>query len=85
MLGKGSVVLLVLSMEVVACLWVFFFGVVVSSSVLIRVDSVREAGAEAEAGAGGLVGFGVGESMELILFFVFEWGERSEEEDVADS
>lgn len=77
MLGKGSVVLLVLSMEVVACLWAFFFGVVGSSSVSsIRADSVRDAGG---------FGFGVGESMELILFFVAERGERSEEEDVVDS
>ena len=42
----------------------------------IRVDSVRDAGG---------FGFGVGESMELILFFVAERGERSEEEDVVDS
>ena len=80
MLGKGSVVL-VLSMEVVAGLWLcLLLFVVGSSSVLIRVDSVREA----EAEAGGLFGFFVGESIELSLVFVAERGERSGEE-IVDS
>lgn len=85
MLGKGSVVL-VLSMEVVAGLWLclllllFVVVVVGSSSVSIKVDSVREA----EAEAGGLFGLFAGESIELSLVFVAERGERSGEE-VVDS
>ena len=70
---------LVLSMEVVAGLWLclFLFVVVGSSSVSIKVDSVRDVG-------GGLLGFFAGESMELSLVFVAERGERSGEE-VVDS
>lgn len=66
---------LVLSMEVVAGLWLclLLFVVVGSSSVSIKVDSVRDVG-------GGLLGFFAGESMELSLVFVAERGERSGEE-----
>ena len=68
---------MVLSMEVVDGLCLFF--VVVGSSVSsTRVDSVRE------AEAGGLLGFGARESMELSLVLVAERGETRGEE-VVDS